>query len=168
MPVELSSAEAADLLAATARPGVSKGLRELGVVILRVWPRRVFVPEEHLTRVREIIAGPSAQKPRTKRAARRRVGTPDTLYDRDEIKRVVLLWRNRETSPQQISVTSLARRGFSRAAVRRVIRLDEHHAFSLGPRGGLSLHGIDGEFRAAPRKVSLRALERALGLEPLS
>jgi hypothetical protein len=105
---------------------------------------------------------------REKRAAKGTAGSPDALYPREEIKRALLLWRSRSTSPQQVSQSSIARPGFSRVAVRRVIRLDEHGAFELGPRGGLRLLGINGEFRAVPKKVSLRALERALGLEPLA
>jgi hypothetical protein len=109
----------------------------------------------------------SVEKP-GKRAAKGSAGAPDALYDREEIKRALCLWRDRATSPQQISQASIARPGFSRTAVRRVIRLDEHGAFERGPRGGLRLLGIRGEFRAAPKKVSLRALERALGLTPLA
>lgn len=118
---------------------------------------------EHLGPIEVILA-----RHPSKHSAESRTGAPDTFYKRDEVKRALVLWRGRETSPQQISQSSIARPGFPRTAVRRVIRLDEHGAFELGPRGGLRLLGINGEFRAAPEKISLRTLERALGLEPLA
>jgi hypothetical protein len=120
--------------------------------------------------VRQDVGPKGESGKRGARTGRRKgtAGAPDAFYDRSEIKRVLLAWRRRETAPQQISRTSLARPGFSRTAVRRVIRLDENGAFRLGARGGLKLLGINGEFRAAPTRISLRALERSLGLEPLA
>jgi hypothetical protein len=109
---------------------------------------------------------PPRQRKRARSVRRGDPGSPDTLYDRGEIKRALELWRSRDDSPQKISQSSIARKTFPRTAVRRVIRLDEHGAFELGPSGGLRLRGIHGEFRAAPKTVSLRALERALGLKP--
>ena len=128
---------------------------------------RVFVPERLVADVRVRIA-PERIGPRGKDRAAKAGGSPDALYPREEIARALRGWRNRNDSPQQVSQASLARAEFSRTAVRRVIRLDEHGAFDLGQRGGLRLHGTNGEFRAAPKKVSLRALERALGLPPLA
>jgi hypothetical protein len=112
--------------------------------------------------------GGAPAAPRRTRRKKGTAGAPEGKYERDEIKRVLLAWRSRTTAPQHITKSSLARPGFSRTAVRRVIRLDEHGAFHFGPRGGLELLGISGEFRAAPARVSLRALERALGLDPLA
>jgi hypothetical protein len=137
------------------------------------WPRTRGFYEVFWKRALPVLGvgttAPAAAVPPSKRGRRKgAAGAPDAFYDREEIKRVLRLWRDRSTAPQKISQTSLARPGFSRTAVRRVIRLDEHGAFELGSRGRLRLLGIHGEFRAAPKKVSLRALERALGLEPLA
>jgi hypothetical protein len=89
-------------------------------------------------------------------------GVPEKRYPRDEVVRVLLARRAGSVSQRE-----LARPEFPRKAVRRVIRLDEHGAFRLGPRGGLSWAGSNGEFRPAGKEVSLRALERALGLGSL-
>lgn len=107
-------------------------------------------------------------RPTSRRSRRRRRGRRDTFYAREEIARVLTLWRNRNTLPQQLTPSSLARKDFSRTAVTRVLNLDNHGAFQLGPRGGLRVYGNNGEFRAARKTESLRALERALGLEPLA
>jgi hypothetical protein len=139
--------------------------RKLGEVPPDLEPLGPFGPLEVVVVGDERDARTSSRKTRV---TKRRAGTPETFYDRAEIRRVLVLWRGRASSPQQISQKSLARKGFSRMAVRRVIRLDEYGAFELGPRGGLRLHGIDGEFRAAPKKVSLRSLERALGLPSMA
>jgi hypothetical protein len=131
--------------------------------------RDVAVYEEALARHDRRQAGRARRSAKQRgRKNRKGVGAPEAFYDRDEIKRAVELWRGRDSLPQEISQTSIARPGFPRTAVRRALRLDEHGAFELGPRGGLRLLGIDGEFRAAAKKVSLRALERTLGLEPLT
>ena len=98
---------------------------------------------------------------------RRGRGAPEALYPREEIVRVLHAWRGRRGAPQRITPGSLERPGFTRKAVRRVIALDAVGAFELGPRGGLKLAGINGEFRPARKLVSLRALERALGLGSL-
>jgi hypothetical protein len=107
-------------------------------------------------------------QPPSRRSRRRRRGKPDTRYPREEIARVLKLRRDRNTLPEQLTPTALARKGFSRVAVRRVLNLDDHGAFQLGPRGGLRVYGNNGEFRAANRTESLRGLERALGLEQLA
>jgi hypothetical protein len=125
----------------------------------------VVAAEPPTIRVGELLRGATSAR---ERETRSKAGAPEALYDRDEIARVLTLWRNRSTLPQAVSQSSLARGTFPRTAVRRVIRLDDNGAFQLGPRGGLRLLGINGEFRAAPKRVSLRALERALGLEPLA
>jgi hypothetical protein len=107
-------------------------------------------------------------QPPSRRSRRRRRGKPDTRYPREEIARVLKLRRDRNTLPQQLTPTALARKGFSRTAVTRVLNLDDHGAFQLGPRGGLRVLGNNGEFRAAGKTVSLRALERGLGLDRLA
>jgi hypothetical protein len=109
----------------------------------------------------------SKRRDATKRRRKRSAGAKEKLYPRAEVRRVIVMWRDREHVPQQVSKSSLARRGFSRKAVQRVIRLDEGGAFRLGPRGGLQLIGMDGGFRSAPDMISLRKLERALGLDSL-
>lgn len=98
----------------------------------------------------------------------RKAGAHDKLYPRDAVARVVRAWRGRYDGPQRVSIRSLARPEFSSNAVRRVKRLDEAGAFQLGPRGGLMCVGIDKQFRHSGPKISLRELERILGLEPLS
>jgi hypothetical protein len=102
------------------------------------------------------------------RKRRKRRGAPDTLYPREEITRVLKRCRDPSARPEQLTPTALAREEFSRVAVARVQRLDKAGAFRLGSRGGLRVYGNNGEFRAAGKTVSLRALERALGLEPLA
>ena len=105
------------------------------------------------------VSGPAVE--------RRGVGAPQGMYPREEIVRVLRAWRGRQDGPQRVSTRSLERPGFSHKAVRRVIRLDDEGAFRLGPRGGLRCAGINGEFRPAGERVSLRALERLLGLGSL-
>jgi hypothetical protein len=122
----------------------------------------IHVPATLLPDVRGRIAAErtgDTGRPPVERAVSHKAGAPERRYPRGEIARVLLARRERRVSQED-----LARAGFSRTAVRRVIRLDRHGGFRLGPRGGF---GSNGEFRPAGREVSLRALERALGLGPL-
>jgi hypothetical protein len=129
----------------------------------------VPVEQIELRPIEVVIAGDRRRPPRIVsrrgRATRRgREGAPDRLYPSVEIARVLIALAD---DPEH-SQTSLASRALPRTAVRRVIRLDRHGAFSLGPRGGLRLLGTNGEFRAAGKEVPLRVLERVLGLEPFA
>lgn len=145
----------------------TRAFRQINEAIKTGLPRLRVVQEPELAPVGPIQVELAPNQPAPAVNKTHQAGAPDRLYPRDEIVRVLRAWRGRYDTPQKVSARSLARPGFSRTAVRRVIRLDENGAFQLGPRGGLKWHGIDGEFRAARKLVSLRALEEALGLGSL-
>lgn len=94
----------------------------------------------------------------------RRVGAPEQDYPREQVARVLVALRNGQDTLGGLARTS----GLSVKAVRRIKRLAEHGGLELGPRGGLRCARSHGEFGHARKFVSLRELERALGLGPLS
>ncbi len=91
-------------------------------------------------------------------------GHPAVDYSRGQIAVAVRRWRD---GGRKRNVSEISRRTqLSRPLIMRIGRLDDHGAFELGPRGGLRVLGRDGTFRAADASVSIRALEKALGLAP--
>jgi hypothetical protein len=85
------------------------------------------------------------------------------------VEDAVRMWKLRETHDPPTSQNAIAERtGLSRAAVRRIVRLVAVGALEWDKKRGPRWLGIDGQFRATPSTISLRALEKAHGLVPLA
>jgi hypothetical protein len=105
-----------------------------------------------------------------RKATRSRGGHPDTDYDGLAVAKVVrelkLAERNGHEPRSPGAIAGSSKGALSRNAVLRIERLIDEGVLDWDFRGDRL--GINGEFRATPEKISLRALERAAGLEPLT
>jgi hypothetical protein len=104
------------------------------------------------------------------KAARSTGGAPDKDYDGLAVAKVVrelkLAGRNGQEPPSPAALSKRSNGALSDNAAKRIERLTA--AGVLDWNFDRDQLGIGGQFRTTPEKISLRALERAAGLEPLT
>jgi hypothetical protein len=95
-------------------------------------------------------------------------GTSEKGFDGRQVETAVRMWKLRGQHDPPTSQNAIAEATkLSRPAVRRIVRLVTVGALDWDEKRGRGWLGISALFRATPSTISLRALEKAHGLEPL-